>query len=214
MVTDPGTNTQTIDTTTGTLGRSTCKDDAESSSDTSLTEEQRRCPNQDPNNDCMPGCGGAALKARDGVAPAITAGLVIDTCPASAQKSLQQCGASGSSGCQYPALQNLACQITNGMDQLARLAGLVKLMEEDVKPILRCEFVQDMFRSMYMPLCVDSVTGFGLVTTANGLGGVVMLLMVPFSVMATKRLDIDFQTGSGTAISQDLSYVGSAGGAF
>ena len=127
---------------------------AQDPNDATLTDEHKRCPNQDPNNDCMPGCGGASVAARVPSA-AVTAGLGISACPASAKKSLQQCGDLGATGCKYPALQNLACQITNGMDKLADLASLVKLMEEDVKPILRCEFVQDMFRSMYMPLCVE-----------------------------------------------------------
>ena len=51
------------------------------------------------------------------------------------------------------------------------------------------------------------MTGFGLVTTANGLGGVVMLMMIPLSVMATKRLDKAFQSseGTGTEVNQDVS---------
>ena len=53
--------------------------------------------------------------------------------------------------------------------------------------LLQCEFIKDVFSGMYMPLCVDSMNGFGMVTAANGLGGFVMIIMIPFSVMATKR---------------------------
>lgn len=39
-----------------------------------------------------------------------------------------------------------------------------------------------------------------------------MLIMIPFSVIATKRLDKTHQALK-TAVTQDVSYVGSAGGA-
>lgn len=44
-------------------------------------------------------------------------------------------------------------------------------------------------------MCVDATSGFALVTVSNGFGGVIMLIMLPFMVAATKRLDQRNQVG-------------------
>ena len=38
----------------------------------------------------------------------------------------------------------------------------------------RCDWVKETFVSLYYPLCVDAVAGFGLVRFSNGFGGVLM----------------------------------------
>ena len=37
-----------------------------------------------------------------------------------------------------------------------------------------------------MPLCIDSVNGFGLATVSSGMGGAVMLIMLFFAVVARR----------------------------
>jgi hypothetical protein len=220
FVEDPGINAEMVVAGALVPGAS-CTSDAEAYD---ASTEAGRCPDKDPNSDCLPSCcancpadniGDNTVANNDvtdlpGISGAIALGVTISTCPATARKSLEQCGSLGADGCKFPKLQGLACKITGGMDQLADLAAFVALLENDIKPILRCEFVKDMFKSMYMPLCVDSMNGFALVTAANGLGGVIMLLMIPFSVIATKRLDKQNQAMK-TAVNQDVSYTGAQG---
>ena len=69
-----------------------------------------------------------------------------------------------------PLLQRLSCTIVDGMNELQKLRKFTDLLETDIQPLLRCEFVKDLFASMYMPLCVDAVAGFGRVTLANLIG--------------------------------------------
>lgn len=211
FVVDPGINPQMLDGT-ATLGPSTsCTDDAQEYDETTM---EGRCPDKDPDGNCLPGCGttrpGADNDVIDLMGTTAANLLTIESCPANARKSLEQCGLQGSDGCEFPKLHQLACLITGGMDALAKLADFLELLETDVRPILRCENVKSMFKSIYMPLCVDSVNGFGLVTASNLVGGVIMLLMVPFSVMATKRLDKENQSTAKTAVNQDISYKGAS----
>ena len=96
-------------------------------------------------------------------------------------------------GCVNPSLYETACNIVS-TDAGADLADFLDLRDTQIRPMKNCVFggehlLTGLFSAMYMPLCVDAVSGFGLVSASNGLGGVVMLLMLPFSVMATKRLD-------------------------
>ena len=78
--------------------------------------------------------------------------------------------------------------------------------------LLQCEFIKDVFSGMYMPLCVDSMNGFGMVTAANGLGGFVMIIMIPFSIMATKRYNKE-NTGAAGAVVDDSEQKGGYVGA-
>lgn len=138
-----------------------CRSDAET-----YDADTNRCPDKDPDNDCLPACGTEGPGANDDVKDLFNPfppGLTITECaarPSSDWKSLQQCGSLDGDGCQFPKLQNLACQITGGMDdELQKLADFSDILEDQIKPIANCETVQDMFRSMYMPLCVDSMNG-------------------------------------------------------
>ena len=79
--------------------------------------------------------------------------------------------------------------------------------------LLQCEFIKDVFSGMYMPLCVDSMNGFGLVTAANGLGGFVMIVMIPFSVIATKRYKKDNVEGNAVVDTGDTQQQGGYVGA-
>ena len=79
--------------------------------------------------------------------------------------------------------------------------------------LLSCEFIKDVFGGMYMPLCVDSMNGFGLVTAANGLGGFVMIVMIPFSVIATKRYKKDNVEGNAVVDTGDTQQQGGYVGA-
>ena len=66
---------------------------------------------------------------------------------------------------------------------------------------------------MYMPLCVDSMNGFGLVTAANALGGFVMIVMIPFSVIATKRYKKENVEGNAVVDAGDTEQKGGYVGA-
>ena len=79
--------------------------------------------------------------------------------------------------------------------------------------LLQCEFIKDVFSGMYMPLCVDSMNGFGMVTAANGLGGFVMIVMIPFSVIATKRYKKDNVEGNAVVDTGDTQQQGGYVGA-
>ena len=57
-------------------------------------------------------------------------------------------------------------------------------MAAQLAPFGRCEFLKTVFQPMYMPLCIDSVNGFGLATVSSGMGGAVMLIMLFFAVVA------------------------------
>jgi len=210
FVEDPGINPQMLEGATTLVSSASCTDDAEEYDASTM---EGRCPDEDPNGNCLPNCGtridpGADNDVIDLMGTAASSLLDIQSCPENARKSLEQCGSRGPEGCEFPKLQKLACLITGGMDALAKLADFLDLLENDIKPILRCENVKSMFKSMYMPLCVDSVNGFGMVTASNLVGGVIMLLMIPFSVIATKRLDKENQSTTKTAVNQDISYTG------
>ena len=63
----------------------------------------------------------------------------------------------------------------------------------------RCEWMREVSAAMYMPLCVDSVNGFALVSQSGALGAVLMTVMLPFSVVAMKRYDKDNVVAKGVA---------------
>ena len=118
-----------------------------------------------------------------------------DTTGLESRKTLVECANVDPTqgGCQNPTLYELACQITSaGAGE--QITDFLSLRDTEIRPMKDCVFggehlLKKTFSAMYMPLCVDAVSGFGLVSASNGLGGVVMLLMLPFAVLATKRLD-------------------------
>ena len=202
-----------------------CKSDAET-----YNADTNKCPNEDPDGDCVPACGGQTITV-SGVS------VTLDACE-NAEKSLQQCGGRGVGKCAYPALQQMSCLIVDGLSALDDLNGFSDLLENDIRPVrppplprprpppvsvladrrglvfqlLQCEFIKDVFSGMYMPLCVDSMNGFGMVTAANGLGGFVMIIMIPFSIMATKRYNKE-NTGAAGAVVDDSEQKGGYVGA-
>merc|ERR1711871_257035 len=97
-------------------------------------------------------------------------------------------------GCQYPDSYELACALISD-PAIGTANDLVDLLETEIQPLVRCEWGKDLFGAMYMPMCVDATSGFALVTASNGFGGVIMLIMLPFMVAATKRLDKRNQIG-------------------
>ena len=90
--------------------------------------EAGRCPNSDPNGDCIPACG-------DGSVTISGVSVTLSACDASAMKSLQQCGGRDGSACDYPALQQMSCQIVSGLDQLNQLRDFTELLETRIKPV-------------------------------------------------------------------------------
>ena len=108
-------------------------------------------------------------------------------------------------------------EVAQGILQLlVRACNVKELRNNKIRPMLRCEFIKAIFVGMYMPLCVDAVSGFGLVSASNLIGGIVMLLMLPLSVLATKRFDKGMEytgTGGGGKIIPDttVAYTGQPG---
>ena len=131
------------------------------------------CPDKDMNNDCE-----------------TAAGLHATTL-----KNLTDC-ADPSTGCLHPVLYSLSCA-TVSATSYGQLARYLELRNNKIRPMLRCEFVKDIFVGMYMPMCVEAISGFVIVLASNGLVAVLMLLMLPFSVLATKRLDRSGIYGAG-----------------
>jgi hypothetical protein len=88
------------------------------------------------------------------------------------RKTMEDCAKldMGAGGCRLPDLQQMSCKIVDGLNELQKLRKYTELLETEINPLLRCEFVKEIFAGMYMPLCVDAVAGFGRVTAANFLG--------------------------------------------
>merc|ERR1711924_21836 len=158
-----------------------CKSDAET-----YDADTNKCPNEDPDGDCVPACGGQTITV---TVSGVAVSQILPACE-NADKSLQQCGGRGVGKCAYPALQQMSCLIVDGLSALDQLNGFSNLLENDIRPLLQCEFIKDVFCGMCMPLCVDSMNGF------------VMVIMIPFSIMATKRYNKE-NTGAAGAVVDD-----------
>ena len=153
-----------------------------------------KCPDVDSGtgasniaDDCVPSAGWLSAQG-------VNAGTPSAWTPQPAQETmrfLDECAVVGDAvdGCQFPAAYELACSIMSETAVLTKVQDLADLLDTEIKPLEKCEWVKDMFKGMYMPLCVDAVYGFEGVTLSNAFGGVIMLMMLPFLVIATKRLD-------------------------
>ena len=66
--------------------------------------------------------------------------------------------------------------------------GLRDLLDEQAMPFLKCSFVSEMFADLFIPLCVDAFGGFSLISGANVVSNIALIISFPVGVMATKRL--------------------------
>ena len=64
---------------------------------------------------------------------------------------------------------------------------LRELLDEKATPLLKCSFVSEMFADLFVPLCVDAFGGFSLISGANVVSIIALIISFPV-VMATKRL--------------------------
>ena len=75
--------------------------------------------------------------------------------------------------------------INNSTGMVARLRNL---LDEQATPLLKCAFVSEMFADLFVPLCVDAFGGFSLISGANVVSIIALVISFPVGVMATKRL--------------------------
>eukprot|EP01043_Picozoa_sp_COSAG02_P054726 COSAG02_NODE_6242_length_3704_cov_23.033564_4_plen_347_part_00 len=92
--------------------------------------------------------------------------------------------------------------INDSTDMVARLRDL---LDEQATPLLKCAFVSEMFADLFVPLCVDAFGGFSLISGANVVSIIALVISFPVGVMATKRL-------VKTKVSPETSYAGNIDG--
>ena len=81
---------------------------------------------------------------------------------------------------------------------------LRELLDEKATPLLKCSFVSEMFADLFVPLCVDAFGGFSLISGANVVSIIALIISFPVGVMATKRL-------VKTKVMPEATYVGATG---
>ena len=120
------------------------------------------------------------------------------------RRTLGDCGSVGPHGCKLPLLQSLACRIASEKNvMLTRARELAQLNAHTIEPLGRCEFIHEIFAPVFMAVCVDGLSGLRLLDFAGKLCGGTLLLMIPYTVMATKRLDEKNQRGIVGKVSPD-----------
>jgi ABC-type phosphate transport system permease subunit len=79
--------------------------------------------------------------------------------------------------------------VVNTLSQSTEMVeGLRDLLDEQAMPFLKCSFVSEMFADLFIPLCVDVFGGFSLISGANVVSNIALIISFPVGVMATKRL--------------------------
>jgi len=63
------------------------------------------------------------------------------------------------------------------------------IFDEEARPKLQCKFVSDVLADIFVPLCQESYGGIFLITAANYMGAVGLIISIPLGIMATKRFD-------------------------
>jgi hypothetical protein len=103
-------------------------------------------------------------------------------------KTLRECGDS----CANDDLKVRSKSTDERLTDAGALAtDLNVLFTEKVAPLLRCSFLSEMIEVMYVPLCVDALKGFTLMTIANAISGVALFLIFIAGVLLTKRVSKD-----------------------
>jgi hypothetical protein len=64
-----------------------------------------------------------------------------------------------------------------------------EIFDNDARPKLQCKFVSEIVADIFVPLCQESYGGIFLITVANYMGAVGLIISIPLGIMATKRFD-------------------------
>ena len=86
------------------------------------------------------------------------------------------------------ARENSATVVDGINESTGMVARLRNLLDEQATPLLKCAFVSEMFADLFVPLCVDAFGGFSLISGANVVSIIALVISFPVGVMATKRL--------------------------
>lgn len=106
--------------------------------------------------------------------------------------------------CINPTSKTETQEVVAKIEEATTMVGeLEDLLKEKAMPLLRCTFVSEMFADLFIPLCVDAVGGFGVISIANGFSFFALIISFPVGVMATKRL-------VKKKVSPEVSYIGTA----
>merc|ERR1712166_1597821 len=101
-------------------------------------------------------------------------------------KTLRECGESCANDDLKVNSKSTDEQLT---DAGALATDLNVLFTEKVAPLLKCSFLSEMIEVMYVPLCVDALKGFTLMTVANAISGIALFLIFIAGVLLTKRVN-------------------------
>jgi len=69
----------------------------------------------------------------------------------------------------------------------ALFVDLKAVFDEQAKPKLQCKFVSDIVYDIFYPLCQEAYGGIFLITLANYIALVGLIISLPLGIMATKR---------------------------
>eukprot|EP01043_Picozoa_sp_COSAG02_P017425 COSAG02_NODE_790_length_17186_cov_791.824603_6_plen_175_part_00 len=68
--------------------------------------------------------------------------------------------------------------IVNTLSQSTEMVeGLRDLLDEQAIPFLKCSFVSEMFADLFIPLCVDAFGGFSLISGANVVSNIALIII-------------------------------------
>jgi len=108
------------------------------------------------------------------------------TSPFFPRKTFRECAAN----CAETEARENAETAVDAIDSATTLfADLHTIFDEDARPKLQCKFVSELLADIFVPLCQESYGGIFLITAANYMGAVGLIISIPLGIMATKRFD-------------------------
>lgn len=97
--------------------------------------------------------------------------------------------------------------------QVSTFTSLNTLMSGTVNPLLSCQWISDIYRALYMPLCVEASPGLTLIFLSQLIGCVALVIAFFSAVLITKRLPQgkadkgDLDSGYGGLTGHSTAYV-------
>jgi len=100
------------------------------------------------------------------------------------RKTFRECA----DGCAQDEAKQAADEAVEGIDTATDLFERIHdVFVEDAIPMLRCKFVSDTLVDIFVPLCQEAYGGISLITAANYIGVVCLIISIPLGILATKR---------------------------
>eukprot|EP01043_Picozoa_sp_COSAG02_P020160 COSAG02_NODE_987_length_15443_cov_8.132625_14_plen_877_part_00 len=100
------------------------------------------------------------------------------------RKTFRECASS----CAQEEAKDNADEAVTQIDTATTLfARIYEIYLSDALPKLQCRFVSEIVADIFVPLCEESYGGIFLITLANYMGTVGLILSIPLGIMATKR---------------------------